>query len=168
MSKDDERRTPALLAHLGDLQARRPWWFVGLALLTMLPAALAASRLGFKADFAELLPDNKDSVLEMRRVAQRLPGISTLTIVGTVDQPGDAAALEGFVDELAPRLRGLGPEWVGTVDDGVREAQRFVLRHQLLYADLETVQQVHRDVLARYDHEVAKATGTLLSEDEGQ
>jgi uncharacterized protein len=155
------------LARLGDLQARRPWWFVAVAVLTMLPAGIAASYLGFKADFAELLPDNKDSVLEMRRVAERLPGISTLTIVAQVDEPGDAAALESFVNALGPRLRRLGPDWVGAVDDGVREAREFLRQHELVYADVETIRQLHRDVLARYDHEVAKASGTLLSEDDG-
>ena len=57
---------PRLLLWLGQLQTRRPWLLLLVALLTMIPAAWAASGLTLKSDFAELLPDNKDSVIVMR------------------------------------------------------------------------------------------------------
>ena len=67
----------------------------------MLPAGWAASRLGFRADFAELLPENKDSVIEMRRVSERLLGtFDILTIVAQIEGQGDAAALQGLSTPL--------------------------------------------------------------------
>ena len=107
---DNEHRLPGVLARLGSLQVRYPWAFVVVAFISLLPAAWAASKLGFRADFSELLPDNKDSVVEMRRVSQRLAGASTLTVVAQIDDGRDPVALEHFVDDLVPRLGALGPE----------------------------------------------------------
>jgi uncharacterized protein len=53
-SKRDEM--PGVLARLSALQARFPWRFVVVALLTLLPAAWSTTRLGFRPDFSELLP----------------------------------------------------------------------------------------------------------------
>jgi predicted RND superfamily exporter protein len=159
-----EREFPRALAWLARRQARSPIPFIVIALLSLLPAAWATAQLGFKPDFAELLPENKDSVIEMRRVSARLPGASTLTIVAQVQDGAHREALRAFVDQITPRLIALGPEWVGAVDAGVRDAQRFFEDHQLLYADLDELRKVHDSIVERYDWEVAKAQGTLLEE----
>ncbi|HKQ71263.1 MAG TPA: MMPL family transporter, partial [Polyangiaceae bacterium] len=122
--------------------------------------------LGFRADFSELLPDNKDSVVEMRRVSERLAGASTLTVVAQIEQGRDAAALERFVDELVPRLAKLGPQWVGAIDYGVQDSRKFFEQKKLLFADVEALRAVHHDVMARYDYEVAKASDSLIDDTE--
>ncbi|MCS6899419.1 MAG: hypothetical protein RMJ98_05730, partial [Myxococcales bacterium] len=154
---------PRLLQWLGRMQASRPWTVLLLALLTMIPAGWGASGLTLKPDFAELLPDGKESVIEMRRVSERLPGSSTLSLY-IQTKTSNPAALEAFVDEVAPKLQALGPEWVGSVDAGVKESQRFFEKHKLLYADYEALKKAHAEILERYDYEVAKASGTLLDE----
>jgi uncharacterized protein len=161
-----ERPPPRLLVKLGELQAARPWLFVVIALLSLIPAAFAAAGLGFKADFAELLPDNKPSVIEMRRVADRLPGASTLTVVAQIEDTLHRRSLERFVDALVPKLKAMGPEWVGAVDYGVQDARRFFDQNKLLYADLADLKQAHQEVLDRYDYEVGKAQGTLIDEED--
>jgi uncharacterized protein len=158
--------TPRILIELGRLQARYPWRFLAAALLSLLPAIWATLGLGFKADFTELLPDNKESVIEMRKVAKRLPGTSTLIVVADVDTGGKYAALEQFVDALAPRLQALGPQWVGSVDVGTQEARRFFEENKMLFADTEALQKAHDDVIARYDYEVAKRAGDVLDDEE--
>ena len=45
-------RFPSLFRRLGELQAQRPWLFVALAILSLLPAGFAAKGIGFKSDFA--------------------------------------------------------------------------------------------------------------------
>jgi predicted RND superfamily exporter protein len=147
------------------MQANRPWTVLLLALLTMIPAGLGASGLTLKPDFAELLPDGKESVIEMRRVSERLPGASTLSLY-VETKASNPAALEAFVDEVAPRLQALGPEWVGSVDAGVKESQKFFEKHKLLYADHADLKKAHDEIQERYDYEVAKASGTLLDEGE--
>jgi len=157
---------PAWLARLARLQSERPWLFVLVAILSFLPSLWAAKGLGFRADFSELLPDNKDSVIELRRVSQRLAGVSTLTVVAEIPGGENPEALQRFVDELAPRLESLGSDWVGAVDYGVHGTQKFFGENALLYADIDDLRKAHEEIIERYDYEVAKASGNLLLDDE--
>src|SRR5262245_23863203 len=115
-----ERRLPGWLALAAELQARRPWLLVLVAVLTLLPASLASLQLfhDFRPDFSELLPDNKESVIELRRVSKQLAGSGTLSIVLRTSAPGKARELETCVEALVPALYGLGKDWVGAVDYG--------------------------------------------------
>jgi len=165
----DNRHAPAPLVRLAALQSRYPWHFLALGLLTLLPALwgiFGDGGLGFRPSFTELLPDNKASVIEMRRVSERLPGAATLTIVAEIDDGNNRAKLEQFVEELVPKLQSLGPEKVGAVDYGVRDTRAFFEENKLLFASLEDLKKVHDQVLERYDYEVAAATGNLLDEEE--
>jgi predicted RND superfamily exporter protein len=161
-----ERELPRALAWLAAAQARWPYWFILLAILTLFPSGWATSQLKLKPDFSELLPDNKDSVVEMRRVSARLAGSGTLSIVAQIDDGSRRQALRTFVDTLVPKLRAIGPKWVGSVEYGVRDTQAFFDLHKLLYADLADLKKAHDQITERYDWEVAKAQGTLLDEDD--
>ncbi len=165
-SSDRERRLPTLLALLAELQARRPWLLIVIAVLTMLPAAWASSRLDLKLDLSELLPDNKPSVIEMRRASARLAGSATLSLIVRTEQGGKQRELEACVDALVPELYGLGKEWVGAVDYGVKDARRFFEENALLYAAKEDLQKAHDRIIERYDWEVAKQQGALLDEED--
>jgi predicted RND superfamily exporter protein len=164
--EESERRLPPALAYLATLQATRPWLLVVIAVLTLIPAALAASQLGFKADFSELLPDTKESVIEMRRVSKRLAGNSTLSVVLTTSAPGKLPELKACADALVPALYGLGKESVGAIDYGVKDAQRFFDENALLYASLADLKKAHERITERYDWEVSKEQGSLLDEED--
>ncbi|HEY8945548.1 MAG TPA: hypothetical protein VIM73_14870, partial [Polyangiaceae bacterium] len=69
-----------LLTRLVSMQARRPLWFIGLAIVSLVPAWLLARNLELRTGFGELLPENQPSVVELRRAADRLPSMSTLAI----------------------------------------------------------------------------------------
>jgi predicted RND superfamily exporter protein len=157
---------PQALARLARMQAKWPWRFIIVAILTLIPTAWATSKLGFKSEFSELLPDNKDSVVEMRRVAQRLPGASTLSLLVQLNDGSQRLAMRAFVDALVPKLQALGPNWVGSIDFGVKDTQKFFEDHELLYADEGELRKAHDRILERYDWEVAKADGTLLDEED--
>ena len=164
-----ERRVPAIFARLGELQSRYPWHFLAVGLISLLPALwgiFGRGGLGFRPEFSELLPDNKPSVIEMRRVAERVPGVATLTVVAEIEDGHNRAALKRFVDELVPKLDALGPEKVGAVDYGAKDARAFFEKNELLFANLQDLREAHGEVLERYDYEVAKATGTLLDDEE--
>jgi predicted exporter len=143
---------------VGRAQVERPWTVALLALLTTIPALLAARGLGLKTDFSELLPDNKPSVVEMRRVGEKLTNASTLTLVAEVPQT-HPEALERFAQAVVPRIQALGPDWVGAVDAGNREGHAFFDHNKLLYAPLDEIRKVHDDVRERYDYEVQKRAG---------
>jgi predicted RND superfamily exporter protein len=143
---------------LARAQVERPWIVAILAVATTLPALLAARSLGLKTDFSELLPDNKPSVVEMRRVGEKLTAASTLTLVAEVPE-SHPEALERFAQAVVPKIQALGPDWVGAVDAGNRDARAFLEQNKLLYAPLDEIRKVHDDVRERYDYEVQKRAG---------
>lgn len=153
----------AALQSLAARQIERPWWVVLVTLATLLPAGWAASQLSLRTSFSELLPDNKASVVEMRRLKSRLAQDTTLTVVG---QGQDTEALKRFVDALAPRIRALGPDKVVNVETGTRELRAFFTENKHLYADLEDIQKLHDEVIERYNYEVGKKTGAVFDLDD--
>jgi len=159
-----ERTSPRPLRALGRFQARRPFLVLLLALLSLLPAGFFATKIGFRPDFSELLPDNKDSVIEMRRVSARLSGITTLTVTAEITDGKNEAALRAFVDAIVPKLGALGPPWVEQVDWSSQETKKFFEANKLLFAELSDLQKARDEVVARYEYEVQKETGVLLDE----
>jgi predicted exporter len=165
---DSERRLPGVLAALATLQIQRPWLLVVIAALSLVPAAWFARHLDFKPDLSELLPDSKQSVIEMRRVSKRLAGNATLSIIVRTAQPGKQRELEACVDALVPALYGLGKDWVGAIDYGVKDARQFFDENALFYASLDELQKAHDRIVERYDWEVAKQQGSLLDDDDDE
>ena len=163
---DPERHLPGWLAALSALQNRRPWLLVIIAAISLLPAAWFARHLDFKPDLSELLPDSKESVIEMRRVSKRLAGSATLSIIVRTSQPGKQRELEACVDALVPALYGLGKDWVGAVDYGVKDARQFFDENALFYANLADLQKAHDRIVERYDWEVSKQQGSLLDDED--
>ncbi len=154
-------RTRSLFFRLAAFQTRRPWLVILLTFLTLGPAGWLTVLLfsDLRQSFTELLPDNKPSVVEMRRISGRLAGVSTLTLVA---EGTSRAALKRFVDDMVPRIEGLGPEWVAAADSGHRAAENFFESRRHVYAPLEDIQKLHDEVLDRWDYEVGKETGTTL------
>ena len=102
---------------LAAIQVKHPGIVLSVALLTLVPAGFLASKLTLKSSFKELLPDHKASVVEMRRVNDKLAGASTLTVVIT---GSNTESLKRTIDSLSPRIRAFPPEYVVGVDDGTR------------------------------------------------
>ncbi len=155
-----------LVARLADFQTRRPWLVLLLAIVTVIPSAWAVSSLRIRTAFQELLPDDKPSVLELRKVNERLSSASTLTVVA---ESQNTELLKRFVDEMTPKLRALPPDLVTAVDPGPKDAQRFFEDNKHLYASLKDIQELHDEVVGAYDREVAKKAGLDLGlDDEGE
>ncbi|HVU02750.1 MAG TPA: MMPL family transporter [Polyangiaceae bacterium] len=157
MATGPGRLMERVLARLVDVSARRPFLLLGFAVLSLLPSLSLARKLEIRTGFDELLPEGMPSVVEQRRVASRLPSASTLAVTA---ESNDRARLVRFLEELAPRARSL--PFVTSVEDGPREARRFVRSHAFLYAPLGELERLRDDVAARYDWEIARALGTEL------
>ncbi len=140
-----------LLRRLVLFQVQRPWALLLVAIALAIPSYVLARRLELRTGFESLLPENKPSVKELRRVGERTAGASTLTIVA---DGHDQKALERFGDDLVARLRTLPPEWVGTAEDGVQAEQEFIRQRRALFLPLKKVQELHDKVEDRYDYEV--------------
>jgi predicted RND superfamily exporter protein len=141
-------------------QIQRPWLFLLVALILTLPSAYFARQLELRTGFESLLPENKPSVIELKRVAEHTAGVSTLAIVM---DGSDKRALQRLADDLLPPLRALGPQWVGTAEAGVHAEQEFLKQRQALYLPLEKVRALGNKVEERFGREVF---GDLEDEDE--
>jgi predicted RND superfamily exporter protein len=141
---------------------RIPLVIVGV--LTLL-SILLSTQLKILTGFDSLLPETRPSVQELHRVAAKTVGVSTLFVVlqGGPSTPTDA--LRKAADALVPELSKLGPPWVGSVEDGVHEAYRFLAPRAGLYADRKSLEKIRDDIEARYSYEVNKAAGTLLDDE---
>jgi predicted RND superfamily exporter protein len=150
-----------ILTRIVELQAKRPWLFVIVGVLTIAPALHLALKLQVRTGFGELLPERQPSVIELKRASGRLPSMSTLAVTA---ESKDTALLKRFMDELTPQLQRL--PMVSDVETGPRDVQDFFSRHKYVYADLADIEALHEDVISRYDWEVGKKLGTNVDDDE--
>ena len=148
-----------LFARFVALQVERPFLVLLVALLLAIPSVMLARHLELRTGFESLLPDNKPSVRELDRVGARTAGVATLSIV--VDGT-DGKKIQAFGDALLPRLRALGPDWVGTAEDGVQAEQEFLRKRRALFLTLDKVRELHDKIADRFDYEV---NGSLLDDD---
>lgn len=157
-------RATALAYRLAELQVRRP--AIPLAIVAVLTAIsiLFALRLRILTGFESLLPESRPSVQELNRVAAKTAGVSTLFVVLQGGKETPTEALRKAADALVPAIEAVGPPWVGSVEDGVHEAYRYLAPRAGLYADQKKLEKLRDDIEERYAYEVAKATDTLLDE----
>ncbi|APR87850.1 exporters of the RND superfamily protein [Minicystis rosea] len=168
-STEPERRAHARVSfidRLTALQVRRPVIPLLIALVLAAISAVLASRLTVATGFEALLPEKRASVKELDRVAKRTTGISSLFVVleGGPETTSDAMRRAG--DALVTEIGKIGPPWVGSVEDGLHEAHRFLLPRAGLFADKAALSSLRDDIDARYAYEVNKALGTSLDDDE--
>jgi predicted RND superfamily exporter protein len=140
-----------LLERFVDWQTRRPLQVLALVLLVTVPSIWAATKLELWTGFDALLPENKPSVIESRRVGEKTAGVASLILVIDGKNPD---ALVKFGDALLPDLRALGPEWVGTAENGIQAQQDFFAKHRALYLPLDRIQKVNALIDARLSYEV--------------
>lgn len=140
-----------LLAKLVGWQIDRPWRVLAVVFLFTIPWAYFASRLVLRTDFDSLLPEDKPSVREAQRVAMHTAGASTFIVVIDGSKP---EAIRRFGDALLEKLRGLGPEWVGTVENGIQPEIEFLDKNKALYVGLDKIQDIHDLIERRHDYEI--------------
>ncbi len=146
-----DSRFARAVERLVDWQVKRPFQVLFVALLLVIPSLLLARGLELRTGFESLLPENKPSVQELARVGARTAGVSTFIIVA---DGKDKEKLKAFGDALLPKLRAIGPEWVGTAENGVQAEKEFLRQRQALFLPLEKIQEIHDKVEDRYDYEV--------------
>jgi hypothetical protein len=155
--KQAHRWLRAAISRLVAWQVDRPWSVLLLAVVLTVPAVFLARRLELRTGFESLLPEGKASVRELKRVGARTAGVSTFVVVAEAERRADGAqeqALQRFGDALLPRLRALGPEWVGTAENGVQAEQQFLRKRRALFLPLEKIQALHERIEDRYAYEI--------------
>ena len=142
---------PTVFRRLIAIQIRRPALLLLLAVVLTAPAVYLARSLELRTGFESLLPENKASVIEMKRVAEHTAGVSTLAIV--MDGK-DKQALQKFGEALLPPLRAMGPEWVGTAEVGIHAERDFLKQRQALYVPVEKLRDLADKVERHFGREV--------------
>ena len=144
---------------LAQAQVERPLRVLSIVGVVTLIALALAARLQILTGFENLLPEARPSVEELRRVASRTGGVSTLFVVL---EGNDTAALRKAADALVPPLVAIGPPWIGQGEDGPHDVVKFLEARAGLFADQKNLETLRDDVEARFDYEVGKETGTNL------
>jgi len=153
----------SLVSRLVDWQIRRPLVALGIALAITSVFAFFASKLTLRTRYDALLPEDAPSVQELHRVEQRSAASQTLLVVL---EGQDRGALRRLGDALVPALLELGPAVISSAESGPHEARAFLSPRLGLYMDQAELEKLDRETQARWDYEVARATGSLLDDDE--
>ncbi len=151
----------AFIEALSELQVRRPWVpLFGVAVVTVI-FGFFASRLELRTRYDALLPDSQPSVQELHRVEARTAGAQTLLILL---EDKDPAVLRALGDEVDRRMLELGSEVVSSSEDGTQAERAFLKPRGGLFLTVPELKQLHDDVIARWDYEVAKEADELLDD----
>src|SRR5215471_5948043 len=124
-----------------------------------------ASKLRLVADFADLLPENQPSVLELHRILSRTRGLSNVFVVLEGRAP---APLRRAADALVPRLREIGPPYVAIARSGVQEARRFLMPRAGLYLQPAELDDLERSLIEQERAAFRRGIGADLDDDETQ
>ena len=148
------------------LKHGRALWIIALLLAVPATARTVMLYANLRTSIEELLPRDAPSVRAIEELRARTPGLSYLGVLVEVGAPEDLPAAERLVDDLAARVAAYPPELVRRARTGTAEERAFLERNAPLYIDLEDLRTIHARVLARRDHEVARAMGTLMDDGE--
>jgi predicted RND superfamily exporter protein len=153
-----------LLLRVAAWQLRAPWQVLLLGLLLTVGGAWLAKGLELRTRFDQLLPEDSPSVIELKRLSERTAGSSSIFVVL---EGGDRDTLRKMGDALLEPLRKIGRPWVVGAEDGVQAAREFLLPRSGLFASLQDLQKVDRELDVQRKKAIGKALDLGL-EDEDQ
>jgi uncharacterized protein len=138
---------------------------VGALLLTLVSGFFSAKLYGnLRSDLEELLPATAPSVLAAKSVSPKLHPVNNLFVVL---EGSDAKAVQKFANDLAARLRALGPDVVQDVTYRTDDQERYLERFGAFYMNEPDLRLVLQRIRARVAWEKRRANPFLdLVEDE--
>lgn len=155
-----------MVERLTSLQMRRPWLFIGSALVLTVIATFLALRLRLATGFESLLPESRPSVQELKRVSQLTTGVSTVFVVLEGNDKTSTDALRAAGNALVPELDKIGPPWVDHAETGVQEGIKFLSPRAGLYLTQEKLQKLNDDIESQYAKALGKASGLFIDLDD--
>jgi predicted RND superfamily exporter protein len=154
-----------ILLRLAAWQLRSPWTVLLIGLVVTLTGGWLARGLELRTRFDQLLPDNQPSVIELRRLSERTAGSSSIFVLL---EGGDRDTLRELGSRLLPPLRAVGRPWVVSAEDGVQVARDFLLPRSGLFAGVEDLQRLNKELDTQRKKAVGKALSLGLEDDEEQ
>lgn len=161
----DAKAKPDLYDRVARLQTQSPWLCLLAALVVTLVLGWFGAKLTVITGFEHMLPDGRESVQELNRVAERTAGVSTLFVVIEAPPGTDRETLRAASTHLTEELRGVGDPWVGSADNGVHSSIEFFERHAGLYVEEAALTELSTDIDEYYQYQVQKAADLLIDED---
>ncbi len=152
-----------ILLRLAAWQLRAPWQVLLIGLVLTGTGAWLARGLELRTRFDQLLPDDQPSVLELKRLTERTAGSSSIFVV--LEGP-DRDTLRDVGARLLKPLRQIGPPWVVSAEDGVQVARDFLLPRSGLFASVEDLQKLDKELDAQRKKAVGKALSLGLEDDD--
>lgn len=166
MGADEQPGGPSqqsIYARVARTQLRHPWWFVVAAIVIAGVSFPFVKSLRINSDWSALLPESKPSVQDLKRVAGRLGGLNTLTVVV---QSKETDAIIRFTKDLVPKIKAWNAPEVRNVDWTVGGFEQFARKHRTLYASLEDLKEVRNALEDRIVYEKAKANPFFIPLDD--
>jgi uncharacterized protein len=153
-----------LLLRLAGWQLRAPWQVLLIGLVLTVLGIWLARGLELRTRFDQLLPDDQPSVVELKRLTERTAGSSSIFVVL---EGADRDTLRKLGDSLLGPLRAIGSPHVVSAEDGVQTARDFLLPRSGLFASVEDLKNLDRELATQRKKAVGKALDLGL-EDEDQ
>lgn len=153
----------AIAERLAGAVERRPWtWVLASGALTALSLA-GVVRLEVRSDLVELLPQDYQSVRDLRRITERLGGLGHLSLAV---ESADLRAAQRFMDDVAALFeRDFGAR-LASVDYRIDAIKRFYAAHAPLYMELADLRAIQERVAARVAAERARANPLFVALDD--
>ncbi len=144
---------------------RHPFIWLTAILLTVLPAFFFAKKLTLESDFKRLLPSDKQSVIVLNRIIEKVGGVGSLAIAIECE---DYKATERFMEDLAVELRKLPEKYVRFLDYNVSKAKQFFKDNRYLYMELEDLKEIHDRLAKKIRYEKLQQNPFYLSLEEDE
>ncbi len=138
---------------LGRHQARAPFLYALVSVLTILASVYPVMGLRLNGDLTALLPQWMQSVKDLNEISQRFGQPATL---GVLIHSPDEKRNQAFVRALAPRLGKLQSNGVISADWSIGDYQSFAEKYKYLYVPVEDLQKLTELIEDRLDYEKQK------------
>ncbi len=141
-------------------------WAILAAHVVLLAAAiyLIACRLPLYADFSYLLPQDSESVVDLRRLEARAKTTDTVLVVIEAPSSDERAAA---AKEMAAGIRALPKELVDAVEDDDADVRAFLRAHEELFIPIADLEKAKRALDDRIALEKARANPMYVDLDGG-
>jgi uncharacterized membrane protein YdfJ with MMPL/SSD domain len=143
------------------LQLRHPVWVLAAVAVVTALFAGAAMRLSLHTEWEALLPPDAPSVQTLAKLQARTERSGSVLVVL---EGADRATLRPMGDELVAALGALGPGTILRAQDGVQDAIAYLRPRAGFFLETQELRKLADEVDERWDWEVAKAAGMLLSD----
>ncbi len=142
-----------------------PWYITIVSLLVSAIGLYFTTKLSIKSNFAALLPENAQSVIDLKAISKRMGGMGTLIIMLEGD---DLKAMERFADDIAAKIRKYPKDEVRFVDYKIDNLKEFFEHNKFLYPSIDTLKDLRDRIKKAAGKQKLKATGFLLDFDDDE